>query len=301
MFLRQLNYLVALDHFRHFSRAAAHCGVSQPALSTAIRQLEHELGVSIVLRRHRVLGLTPEGERVVAWARQSLAALDGLKQEAGFAHNVAGGSLSIGIMLPAMQIAPLLAESLRAAIPALHLEVTVASSAEVMHGLSEERFNLGLIYLDQQAAVPNTEEHTLYKEQHVLAAAPGVSLPGRTRCNWSQAAKLPLCLFDRSMKSRQIVDEAFEKAGVQKPDVQFETNALELLHAELKAGRLASILPIAALPPNSERQGLNIRRLEPSPEVPVGVIRLRKPLVSALMRCAWDTVTGLDLGSALVL
>lgn len=301
MFLRQLNYLIALDHFRHFSRAAAHCGVSQPALSTAIRQLENELGVSIVRRRHRVLGLTPEGERVVAWARQSLAALDGLKQEAGFAHDVAGGSLSIGVMPPAIQIAPLLVESLRAVIPALHLEVTVVSSAEVMLGLAEERFNLGLVYLEQQTTPPNLEEHTLYREQHVLAAGSGVSLPGRTSCNWSEAAGLPLCLFDRSMKSRQIVDDAFEKAEVKKPDIQFETNALELLHAELKTGRLASILPIAALPSGSEGAGLNIRRLHPSPEVPVGVIRLRKPLMSALMQCVWDTVTKLDLTRALTL
>ena len=300
MFLRQLSYLVALDHFRHFSRAAAHCGVSQPALSTAIRQLEHELGVSIVRRRHRVLGLTPEGERVVAWARQSLAALDGLKQEAGFAHDVAGGSLSIGIMPPAIQIAPLLAESLRAAIPALHLELTVVSSAEVMQGLAEERFNLGLVYLDQQTRAANLEEHALYKERHVLAAGPGVTLPGRGRCKWSEAAELPLCLFDRSMKSRQIVDESFAAAGV-KPDVQFETNALELLHAELKAGRLASILPIAALPHATAGLELKIRQLEPSPELPVGLVRTRRPLMSALMQCAWSTVAKLDMTSALML
>ena len=64
MFPRQLEYLVALDRERHFGRAAAACHVSQPALSEAIRSLERELGVPLVVRGRRFEGLTPEGERV---------------------------------------------------------------------------------------------------------------------------------------------------------------------------------------------------------------------------------------------
>ncbi|NHN87075.1 LysR family transcriptional regulator [Acetobacter conturbans] len=300
MFLRQLNYLVALDQFRHFSRAAEHCGVSQPALSTAIRQLEHELGVTIVRRRQRMLGLTPEGERVVAWARQSLAALDGLKQDAGFAHEIAGGRLTVGVMPPAMQIASLLVESLRAGIPALRLEVTVATSAEVLRGLAEQQFNLGIVYLDQLPAAGDFEAHQLYAEQHVLVAAPGMALPSGKRCSWAAAAVFPLCLLDRSMRSRQIVDSCFEAAKVQ-PEVLYETNALELLHAELRTGRLASILPVAALPARNEGLPLQLRRLDPSPVASVGLVRMRHPMESGLMTRCWAVGKALDLTAALAL
>lgn len=98
MFLRQLTYLLALDRFHYFSRAAEACGVSQPALSAGIRQLEAELGITIIQRNRRFFGLTAEGERVLAWARQTLAALDGLRQEAALAQDVAGGSLAIGVI-----------------------------------------------------------------------------------------------------------------------------------------------------------------------------------------------------------
>jgi len=58
MFLRQLEYLVALAQEQHFTRAALHCNVSQPSLSNAIKQLERELGTPIVLRHQRFQGFT---------------------------------------------------------------------------------------------------------------------------------------------------------------------------------------------------------------------------------------------------
>jgi DNA-binding transcriptional LysR family regulator len=63
MFIRQLEYLVTLAREKHFAKAAEACHVSQPALSSAIRSLEKELGVMIVQRGRRFLGLTAEGER----------------------------------------------------------------------------------------------------------------------------------------------------------------------------------------------------------------------------------------------
>ena len=73
MSIQQLEYLVALARERHFGRAAAACHVSQPTLSVAIRKLEHELDVVIVLRGQRFEGFTAEGQRVITWAHRILA------------------------------------------------------------------------------------------------------------------------------------------------------------------------------------------------------------------------------------
>ncbi len=295
MFLRQLTYLIALDQYRHFSRAADHCGVSQPALSAAIRQLEHELGVTIVRRNRRMFGLTPEGERVLAWARQTVADLNSLRQEAEFAHDIAGGSISLGVMPPAIQVVPLLLESLRAAIPALHVEVTVFASGDILRDLREHQLQIGIMYLDQVPAESVFETRELYAEQHVLAAAGGVALPGRGSCGWAEVASVPLCLLSRSMRSRQIVDACFREAGVS-PTVMLETNALELVHAEVLSGRLATILPVAALPAAVPEGGpLQVRRLEPSPAPGVGLVRLKQTVATALMARAWEVVGGLSL------
>ncbi len=72
MDIRQLSYLAALARERHFTRAAEACGVTQPTLSGRIQQLEQELGVPIVIRGNRYLGLTAEGGRVLKWAQTIL-------------------------------------------------------------------------------------------------------------------------------------------------------------------------------------------------------------------------------------
>lgn len=294
MFLRQLTYLIALDRFHHFSRAAESCGVSQPALSAGIRQLETELGITIIQRNRRFYGLTAEGERVLAWARQTVAALDGLRQEAAFAQDIAGGSLAIGVMPPAIQVVPLLLESLRAAVPALHVEVKVHSSNEIVHLLREHTLQLGLMYLDQVPPDGPFETHTLYAEEHVLAAAKSMPLPAGKTMQWSDIETIPLCLFSRNMRSRQLVDVGFQKAGVT-PTIMLETDALELLHAELLAGRLASILPVAALPDRIGAAGLHTRRVVPCASPDVGVVRLNQPNNTALLGRVWEITNALKL------
>src|SRR3546814_4247716 len=72
MLIRHLAYFVTLAKERHFARAADACHITQPTLSAAIRKLEEDLGVQLVARGHRFTGLTPEGEKLLAWSRQIL-------------------------------------------------------------------------------------------------------------------------------------------------------------------------------------------------------------------------------------
>src|SRR5690625_7746629 len=79
MNLRMLKYLVALDEFRHFSRAAEHCHVSQPTMSSQIRKLEERLGTNLVGRHPRRIMMTPTGEKVVARARVILQETENIR------------------------------------------------------------------------------------------------------------------------------------------------------------------------------------------------------------------------------
>src|SRR5437879_7962791 len=66
----KLELLLALAKERHFGRAAEACGVTQPTMSTSLKQLEEILGVMLVQRGSRFQGFTPEGERTRDWARR---------------------------------------------------------------------------------------------------------------------------------------------------------------------------------------------------------------------------------------
>ncbi|EFG83299.1 LysR family transcriptional regulator [Novacetimonas hansenii] len=287
MFLRQLTYLIALDRFRHFSRAAEHCGVSQPALSAGIRQLENELGVCVIHRNRRFLGLTEEGRRVLAWAKQTLAALDGLKQEAAFAQDISGGSLSVAVMPPALLTIPLLLESFRTAIPSLHQEVRSAAAGEIARMLREHEVQLGVTYLDQVPLGGAFDVRPLYAEQYVLAGALSAPVPDRSECDWAEVASIPLCLFTRNLRSRQIIDAGFREAGVT-PTIMLETDSISLLHSELRAGRLCSILPVAALPEVVGGAGLRTCPIVPCVAPEVAIVRLRQPNPSAVLARVWE-------------
>ena len=77
----KLELLLALAKERHFGRAAEACGVTQPTMSTSIKQLEEILGVMLVQRGSRFQGFTPEGERVLEWARRIVGDTRAMRQE----------------------------------------------------------------------------------------------------------------------------------------------------------------------------------------------------------------------------
>src|SRR6266478_6646455 len=108
MVIRHLQYLTALARERHFARAAAVCNVTQPTLSAGIKQLEESLGVLIVERGQRFLGLTAEGERVLAWAQRVLVDYGSLQQELSEMREGLVGQLRIGAIPVTLPIVPLL-------------------------------------------------------------------------------------------------------------------------------------------------------------------------------------------------
>src|SRR6201991_390499 len=77
----KLDFILALARERHFGRAAEACGVTQPTLSAGVKHLEEQMGVLLVNRGSRFQGFTPEGERVLDWARRIVGDARAMKQE----------------------------------------------------------------------------------------------------------------------------------------------------------------------------------------------------------------------------
>jgi DNA-binding transcriptional LysR family regulator len=136
VFTRQLEYLVALDRERHFRRAAAAGHVSQPALSAAIRRLERELGVPLVRRSRRFEGFTPEGERILVWARPALADLHGLQQDGNRMRGGLEGMLQLGAIPTSLPASTLVTTRFLTRHPRMRIRLRSMSSREIAHGLS---------------------------------------------------------------------------------------------------------------------------------------------------------------------
>jgi DNA-binding transcriptional LysR family regulator len=168
---RQLEYFVALARERHFARAAAACFVSQSALSDAIRKLEHELDVPLVVRGHAFEGLTPEGERLVLWAQRILADHDALKQEVTALRSGLSGRLRLGVIPSATPTAARLVAPFCEAHPLVRVSLAESlRSAEIVRRLRAYELDAGLLYPDA-AVGPDLARHVLYTEEHVMVAS----------------------------------------------------------------------------------------------------------------------------------
>jgi len=241
MLFRQLEYFVALAREQHFARAAAACYVSQPALSESIRKLEHELGVPLVNRGHTFEGLTPEGERLVSWARRILADHDALVHEVAAMQSGLDGRLRLGVVPAATTTAALMVQAFCSAHPQARVALdTALTTSEIVERLAHFELDAGIAYLgDGDAAVHAVH---LYDQRHALVATRQLVGDPVAQLRWSELAQLPLCMLAPSMRGRQLVDEALEAHGMRLcPEV--ETDSIASIYALAATGRWAGIVP----------------------------------------------------------
>src|ERR1700732_3836763 len=143
MFIRQLEYLVTLAREKHCARAAEACHVSQPALSSAIRGLEKELGIMIVQRGRRYMGLTAEGERGFAWGQPTLALLSHMREDASTAKSTMTGTLRVGAIPTTMTVAAFLTGPCFAAYPNIRYTLSSLTADAIVNQLDHFELDIG--------------------------------------------------------------------------------------------------------------------------------------------------------------
>lgn len=273
--LRDMELLVALSQRRHFARAAEACGISQPAFSARIRNLERDLGVPIVKRGNRFEGFTAEGEIVLKWALRMLADAEGLDQEIAAARGTLSGRLVVGVIPTALTFAAEAADRLRARHPGLSAAVFSLASSAIRRGLEDFSLDAGITYLDTEPPAA-ARIATLYAERYVLLCPPALAPRASGTIGWAEAATLPLCLLTRDMRNRRIVDDAFADAGTA-PVPAVETNAFTVALAQVAGGRVATIAPealAAALP--RDLDAVHLPLVDPVVEKPVGLVTIER-------------------------
>jgi DNA-binding transcriptional LysR family regulator len=243
MLFRQLEYFVALARERHFARAAAACYVSQPALSEAIRKLERELNVPLVNRDHAFQSLTPEGERLVVWARRILADHDALQREVSAMRSGLSGQLRLGAIASASTTAALVLAPFCAGHPLVTVALeTRLSTEDILSELRRFELDAGIIHMDD-ADTTDLTVVPLYTERFVLAAHRHL-VPGdwSDHITWAELSELPLCMLNSSRHTRQLIDRLLEKKGlVLRPRI--ETDSIASIFSFVDSGSWAGVVP----------------------------------------------------------
>ncbi len=291
MVIRHLQYLTALARERHFARAAAMCNVTQPTLSAGIKQLEESLGVLIVERGQRFLGLTAEGERVLAWAQRVLIDYSGLQQELSEMREGLVGQLRIGAIPVTLPIVPLLTTPFARRHGRTDIQVVSLTSISIQRNLDDFSLDAGITYLDNEP-LARARSLPLYRERYVLLTQRDGELGGRSFVTWAEAASQPLCLLTPDMQNRRILDMHFREAGAE-IHAAVETNSLVTLWSHLRFGHWSSVVPHTFPLLLAERDGLAaIPLTEPDASHLIGIVASDRdplpPVAHALLNVARD-------------
>jgi DNA-binding transcriptional LysR family regulator len=241
MFLRQLEYLVALAQERHFSRAAQRCHASQPSLSNAIKQLEEELGTPIVLRHQRFQGFTEEGLRIVDWAKRMLADRNAMLQELSVLREHLTGQLRLGAMPTSSPVLPFIAKQFAGIHPGVQINIAFLGLEKMRVKLTNFELDVGITYIDQKQPAPLVST-PLYREHLSLLVPRAPALTDAKRLTWAEAAELPLCLLPPDMHERTIIDAAFAAIG-KSPVPKIVSDSIVNLAFHVMQGGLATIIP----------------------------------------------------------
>ena len=239
--IEKLEFIIALARERHFGHAAEACGVSQPTLSAGIKQLEDTFGVLLVQRGSRFQGFTPEGERVLDWARRIVGDTRAMHQEIDALKRGLAGHIRIAAIPTALAMAAMLTTPYRAKHPDVSFTIWSRNSIEVLGQLENLEVDAGLTYLDNEP-LGRVQTVPLYSEQYRLLISSDSPLGNRESVTWAEVGRIPLCLLTPDMQNRRIIEGLLRNAGADVAPT-LESDSIIVLFTHVRTGRWASVMP----------------------------------------------------------
>lgn len=146
MTIQQLEYILAVDQFRHFARAAEYCRVTQPTLSAMVQKLEDELGVKLFDRAVQPVCPTAIGEKVISQARIILAQAAQVKEIISEEKQTLTGVFRLGVLPTiAPYLLPRFFPQLMEKYPELDIRVTEMKTQDIQQALHSGDIDAGII------------------------------------------------------------------------------------------------------------------------------------------------------------
>jgi DNA-binding transcriptional LysR family regulator len=237
----KLEFLLALAREKHFGRAAEACGVTQPTLSAGVKQLEESFGIMLVNRGSRFQDFTPEGERVLDWARRIVGDSRAMREEVHALKHGLTGRLRIAAIPMALAMIETLTTLYHERHPEVQFTVLSHNAQDILRLLENLEIDAGVTYLDNDP-IGRVTGVPLYRERYRLLTSTDAPLGDRDTVTWAEVAKVPLCLLTPDTQSRRIIEGLLRDAGGD-PKVSLESNSMIVLYSHVHTGRWATVMP----------------------------------------------------------
>ncbi len=260
-----------------FSAAADVLGLSQPAVSLQVRQLEQFLQTRLLERTGRGIKATAAGIALLAHSEQIELAVGAAVQSVSEFNREISGSVTLGSGATAcIHLLPPLLQKLHHEHPLLTVRVTVGNTLEVVRAIEENRLDLGLCTLPANgrslAVMPVLEEEFVC-----------IFSDGQDELPWSLTPEilqsLPLIAFESGSGTRDLIDGWFLADGRAVAPVM-QLGSIDAIKRMVRAGLGFSIVPRMAVEHPQDRIGLNVQSLTPLLHRQLGIIMRQDKIIS---------------------
>lgn len=258
MTLQQLEYIDAVHRFRHFAKAAEHCGVTQPTLSAMIQKLETELDVKLFERSSQQVAPTSIGEVVVDQARKILNEARRLRDLVNEERNSLSGTFRLGILPTiAPYLLPRFFPRLCEQHPEMDLRVVEMKTAEIKKSLAKGEIDAAiLVSLDNDG---NFDTKTLYFEQFFAYVSRGDALFSRKTIKTADLNNESLWLLDEGHCFRDQLVKFCNLKTARESKEAYTLGSIETFMRIVEGGRGVTFIPELALEQLNEQQRTLVR------------------------------------------
>lgn len=241
---RRIAHLAAAARCGSLTAAALELGLTQPALSKSIRELERALGVPVLERGRHGVAPTDAGEVLIARHRAIEAELRAAAEEIDAIRGAHRGRVVVGCgPSEATRLLPLALEALHATDPGLRVTVLYGLNEALMPMVRRGEVDFALSSVPRTASDPELQHETLHTDSAVVVAHADHPLAARRTVKPAELAGQRWVLARRHELERRALDELFLQAGLRPIDAEIETTSAVLMKTVVLQGRHLSFLP----------------------------------------------------------
>ena len=253
MTLQQFEYIIALEKFRHFTKAAEYCNVTQPTLSAMIQKLEDELEVKIFDRSQQPIAPTPAGLLVIKQAKEALVQAEQIKNIVQEQKQDVAGKFTLGILPTiAPYLLPRFISVLMKKYPKLELRIAEMKTHEIKRALLNGEIDAGVL-----ADIEDLEEYNishLFYEQYMAYVSKSCPLYEKQLVKSSDLQNHQLWLLDEGHCFRDQMVKYCQIKSAQDSQMTYSLGSIETFMRMVESGCGVTFIPWMAVQQLSESQ-----------------------------------------------
>lgn len=288
MTITQLEYIIAVDTYRHFSEAAAQCFITQPTLSMQIQKLEEDLGVKIFDRSKQPVIPTEIGEEIIRQARVVIHEVKMMQQLIKDRQGLLQGELRVGIIPTlAPYLLPLFLQGFLHKYPDIKIKVKELTTDHIIEMLKSGRIDAGLLVTPLQDS--SILEYPLFYEEMVAYVSKSNAAFKKNYVLADDIEMSELWLLEEGHCFRDQVMNLCElkRQNKEQSHFEYEAGSVETLRKMVEMNKGVTILPEMATFDFSVKQQNMVRHFKsPAPVREVSLVThrnyVKKKLVDVL-------------------